>query len=254
MGLQYRTAAYAGIATQFFWGFMEIIAMRAFYEADPAAFPMTMRAICDYVWLQQAFLALLSPRIFDGEILETVRSGNIAYELCRPVQVYDMWFAKSVAGRISGAALRCVPVLLTAFILPEPYGMSAPKDFLQSVLFLVSMGLALLVVTAFGMLIYVTGIYTISTDGIKMLTISLADFLTGGLIPLPFFPEGVRAVLELLPFAAMQNVPLRIYSGDLAGARMYRAVFLQLFWFGVLLAVGKVLCRRGERRLTVQGG
>ena len=37
MGLQYRAAALGGVVTQFFWGFMEIIALRAFYESDPAA-------------------------------------------------------------------------------------------------------------------------------------------------------------------------------------------------------------------------
>lgn len=31
-GLQYRTAAYAGIFTQFFWGFMEIQLYGAFYR------------------------------------------------------------------------------------------------------------------------------------------------------------------------------------------------------------------------------
>ena len=30
MGLQYRTAAIAGMTTQFVWGFMEILVFRAF--------------------------------------------------------------------------------------------------------------------------------------------------------------------------------------------------------------------------------
>ena len=36
MGLQYRTAALAGIVTQFVWGFMEIMIFKAFYRADAA--------------------------------------------------------------------------------------------------------------------------------------------------------------------------------------------------------------------------
>lgn len=40
MGLQYRTAALAGITTQFAWGFMEIMIFHAFYRADAASFPM----------------------------------------------------------------------------------------------------------------------------------------------------------------------------------------------------------------------
>ena len=41
MGLQYRIAALAGISTQFFWGLMEIMIFRAFYQTDATAFPMT---------------------------------------------------------------------------------------------------------------------------------------------------------------------------------------------------------------------
>lgn len=58
-GLQYRTAALAGIATQFFWGAMEILTFRAFYQSDPASFPMTLQATSSYIWIQQAFLVLL---------------------------------------------------------------------------------------------------------------------------------------------------------------------------------------------------
>ena len=40
MGLQYRAAAWAGIATQFVWGGMTIVMFRTFYEAEPEQFPM----------------------------------------------------------------------------------------------------------------------------------------------------------------------------------------------------------------------
>ena len=57
-GLQYRAAALAGIATQFAWGGLMVLLYRAFYEADPAAFPMPLQATCSYIWMQQAFLAV----------------------------------------------------------------------------------------------------------------------------------------------------------------------------------------------------
>ena len=60
--------------------------------------------------------------------------------------------------------------------------------------------------------------------------------------------------MEVLPFAAMQNVPLRVYSGDLAGAAAARAVILQLVWLAVLVAAGRIVMARAERKLTVQGG
>ena len=60
--------------------------------------------------------------------------------------------------------------------------------------------------------------------------------------------------MELLPFAAMQNVALRIYSGDLAGAEMKRAVMLQVFWLVVLVAAGKLMNRIAMKKIVVQGG
>ncbi|MDR2559396.1 MAG: ABC transporter permease, partial [Oscillospiraceae bacterium] len=60
-GLQYRAAALAGLSTQFAWGFMEILAFSAFFRANPAAFPMEFSHLVSYIWIQQAFLALLMP-------------------------------------------------------------------------------------------------------------------------------------------------------------------------------------------------
>lgn len=254
MGLQYRAAALGGIATQFFWGFMQISVMHAFRRSDPLAYPMTMEATCSYIWLQQAFLAMLSARIFDNQIVSSVQDGQIAYELCRPMHIYDMWFSRSTASRLSSAGLRCVPVLLVALCLPKNYRIWGPADMLHFVLFLVTLLLAILVAVSYIMLIYISGFYTVSSDGIRRLSASVTDFFTGGFIPLPFFPEKVRQVLELLPFASMQNVPLRIYSGDLAGTEMYRAIGLQLFWLAVLTVTGKLLCAKAEKKVMIQGG
>ena len=121
MGLQYRVAAAAGIVTQFVWGFMECFVFRAFYEPNPAAFPMEFKAMVSYIWLQQAFLAFFATWMMDNDIFDSILSGNIAYELCRPVSIYNMWFAKNAATRISRALLRCMPILIVAFILPEPF-------------------------------------------------------------------------------------------------------------------------------------
>lgn len=54
--LQYRSAAFAGILTQFAWGFMLVLMFKAFYQSNPSAFPMGLSQVTDYIWLQQAFL------------------------------------------------------------------------------------------------------------------------------------------------------------------------------------------------------
>lgn len=254
MGLQYRAAALAGISTQFFWGAMEILMFRAFYRTNPDAFPMTLRATCAYVWLQQAFLALFVTWVLEHEIFDAILNGNIAYELCRPISIYNMWFSRNLAQRFSGALLRCVPILLVAAFLPSPYGLMAPAGLLNFSLFFLTLLLGVGVTVAFCMLVYMLCFFTISPMGLRIVTVSMVEFFSGGVIPLPFLPDGVREVVELLPFASMQNVPLRIYSGDLQGKDMLRPLLLQIFWLCLLVAVGKILDALAMKKITVQGG
>jgi len=254
MGLQYRTAALAGVATQFVWGTMEILMFRAFYEADASAFPMTLQATCSYIWMQQAFLSLFMAWMMENEIFNSIVDGNISYELCRPVNLYDMWFARSMANRFSKALLRCIPVLLIGSLVRAPYGLMAPVSIKAFFWFLATLVLGTLVTIAFCMLVYISCFFTVSSMGVRMVAVSVVEFFQGGVIPIPFFPEKIRMIMELTPFAAMQNVSLRIYSGDLAGREMEKAVFLQAFWLLVLIACGRGMNRLAMKKVIVQGG
>ena len=111
-GLQYRTAAWAGIFPQFFWGFMQIQLYRALYIAHESTFPMAFSGLVSYIWLRQAFLALLNTWSYEYELFDMILSGNVALELCRPVGLYGMFIAvfvppafekKSVAAAVLAA-------------------------------------------------------------------------------------------------------------------------------------------------------
>lgn len=254
MGLQYRAAALGGLATQFFWGAMAILAFKAFYDTDPAAFPMSFPATASYIWLQQALLTLVSMGGIDQEFFNVIQNGNVAYELCRPVDVYGMWFTRSAATRVSNALMRCVPVLTVAALIPAPYGLMAPPDLPAFLLFLVSLAMALGVITAIGMIVYMLTFHTISPRGVRLIAVGVSDFFSGNIVPLPFFPEGFRQLSELLPFSATANVPIRIYTGDLAGREMVGLMLLQAFWIAALVGVGKLLEWKELKNVVVQGG
>jgi len=242
------------MATQFAWGGMTILLFRAFYQSSQNALPMTMSELSSYIWLQQAFLALYMVWYFDNDIFGSIMSGNIAYELCRPIDIYAMWFTKNMAVRISRAVLRCLPILVFAAFLPAPYNISLPISPAAGLLFIISMILGLLVVVAFSMIIYVSAFYTISPIGIRILATSVLEFFTGAIIPLPFFPQSLQTLMYLLPFASMQSTPFMIYNGYISGERIASAISLQIIWLIILLALGKTLMVRALRKVVVQGG
>ena len=108
MLLQYRAAALAGLWTQIFFGLVLLMIYEAFYRSTTVRQPMTFAEVVSYVWLGQALLAML-PWNADAEIRAMVRSGAVAYELCRPVDLYSLWYARALAWRTAPTILRAVP-------------------------------------------------------------------------------------------------------------------------------------------------
>ena len=253
-GLQYRVAALAGIATQFGFGFLYISIYLAFYRTNPEAFPMEVSQIVSYIWVQQAFLGMFMMWFFEWSIFNTITNGSVAYDLARPMDIYGKWFCQCFASRIARTMLRCFPILIIGFLLPYPYTLILPPDILQFSMFLLSSLLALLVIVAFGMFIYISTIHTMNPIGVRAISAALSDFLGGHIIALPFFPNGFRQVAELLPFAAMQNMPLRIYSGNIAGVDAMYGIIFQMCWLVVLVALGKIWMKTTLKKVVIQGG
>lgn len=253
-GLQYRVAAYAGMTTQFAWGFMNILMFNAFYRSNPSAMPMEMSELSTYIWLQQAFLALFMVWNFDNDIFDSITSGNVAYEMCRPSDIYTMWYAKCLAGRFASVVQRCVPILVVAVFLKAPYSLMGPDSLLAFVLFVISILLGTSIVVAFTMIVYAVIFYTISPLGVRMIAISVVEFLAGAIIPLPFLPDSVRKVFELLPFASMQSTPFLIYNGFKKGEDVVIAMLLQIFWLAFMVGIGKLLMSNALKKVVVQGG
>jgi len=236
------------------WGLMQILAFWAIYRSSNSNLPMKFSQTVSYIWMSQAFIVLFKVVFGDQEIYSAIRTGSIAYELVRPMDLYGRWFCQSAANRVTFTILNGLPAILMAFIMPKQYRMSLPHDFGVFFMFLLSTVLALCVVVTFAMLMYISLFYTMSHRGIKIIVTALTTFLSGGVIPLPFFPDKVLMVVQLLPFAAMQNMPLRIYSGNIVGVDALKGISFQLFWFLALLLIGKFTMRRTLKKVIVQGG
>ena len=253
-GLQYRAAALAGMSTQFVWGAMEVLLYRAFWLEHPERFPMGMEALSSYIWLQQAFLTLFAMWNWEFDILESVKTGSVSYELLRPTDIYGMWMARSVANRLARASLRMIPVILVAGFIPAPYGLRLTVSPAVFGLFLLSAALMVLVVCAYSLLVCALTFYLTDPNGIMMLSVAAADLLSGAIVPLPFLPPGLRRFAELTPFASMQNVPLRIFAGDITLPEIPGVMGLQVFWIVTLVTAGYLLTRNGLRRAVILGG
>lgn len=253
-GMQYRTAAWAGVATQFFWGFMQLMIFAAFYRNSTGADPLPFNQLTDYIWLRQAFLALLMLWVQDNELLDQIVSGHVAYELCRPYRIYSFWFCRLAATRVANTALRFLPILCITGFLPEPYNMHLPPNPAAAALFLIALFLALLLVLAVSMFIYLLTFILLSANGVRLFIGVAGEFLMGAVVPVPLMPEKLQTVVCALPFRYMGDFPFRVYSGGIAGTEAWTGILIQTAWLTALVAAGLAGFRLIQQRIVVQGG
>ena len=256
--LQYRAAAMGGLWTQIFFGLVFLGIYEAFYRSTPRPQPMSFAEVVSYVWLGQALLAML-PWNADAEVRAMVRSGAVAYELCRPIDLYNLWYARAVAWRTAPTVLRAVPMVLIAAVgLPliglDEWRLAAPPSLASAVAFGATLVCTLLLGCALTTLINISLLWTISGEGAVILMTALVTFLSGMLIPLPLFPEWAQPIVQALPFAGLVDLPFRVFTGHIHPSAAVSVLRHQLLWTGAIVLVGRWLLARGLRRVLVQGG
>lgn len=252
--LQYRAAAIAGILTQLFFGIIYIFVYLAFYESSKNTGPMKVEELVSYLWLNQAFFSLVYMFYKDREIFNLIKNGNVSYELTRPKNLYFMWYFKIIAQRLSFVTLRCLPIILIAVILPSPYNLSAPLSLAHFMLFIVSLVIGTLLMTSIITFYHVITLKELNEQGITNIFMALSDLLSGGVVPIPFFPLFLQKIANILPFRYVSDLAFRIYSGNIGIKEGLFGILIQIVWLIIMLLVGNILTNKNLRRIVVQGG
>lgn len=248
--VQYRAAALAAMSTQLFWGFVRMMIFTAFFKYADYQAPISLNDTITYIWIGQALLQLM-PWTMDAEIQQIVRTGNVAYELVRPVDLYGLWYARAAAMRFTPTALRCIPI----FVLATAFGwLQPPEGLLQGIAFVITTFAALLLGSAITTILMISLFWTISGEGLIKIAPPLILFLSGLFIPLPLMPDWARAIAEALPFRGIIDIPIRLYTGITPISAFWMDLGFQLFWTVVLVYAGRWLLNRALRHVVIQGG
>ncbi len=250
METHYRGAALGGIVCQVFFGLILIAVYRAMYAGKPQSFPLSH--ITTYVWLQQAFFRMLFAS--DAELMDKIRTGSIAYDLCRPVNLYGFYYARIMAQKLMGSLLRAFPMLVFAALLPEGWGISAPASLPALTLSLAALLLGLCCVCAMENITMAFTMRTLDPKGFQAMLNMLIMILSGNVLPLTLYPDSWQKAVTLLPYAQMLDAPIRLYTGEYSLQRAPGVLLLQGVWTVLLVIAGIFLWNRNQRRLIIQGG
>ena len=250
METQYRGAVLGGIVCQIFFGLILIAVYRALYAGKPQSLPLSH--VTTYVWLQQAFFRMLLSS--DAELTDKIRTGGIAYDLCRPVYLYGFYYARIMAQKLMGSLLRAFPMLVFAALLPEGWGITLPASVPALLLSLAALLLGLCCVCAMENITMAFTMRTLDPRGFQAMLNLLMMILSGNLLPLTLFPDSWQRVITLLPYAQMLDAPIRLYTGEYTIQQVPGVLLLQAGWTILLVLAGMMLWKRNQHRMIIQGG
>lgn len=248
--ITYRTAALAGLATNFFFGLLRAYVLIALYAARTSVEGLPLAGAITYTGLTQAMIMFFG--LFGSpEMMITVETGEIGADLLRPVSFYRLWMAREAGKSLAHLLLRGLPIL--AFYVVY-FGITTPQSAGQWLAFGTALLLGWGLGFAWNFLVNLSAFWTQNGRGILRLSITLVLLLSGFLMPLRFFPDWFQRLCYLTPFPHMVTTVSEIYLGVLPPEGVARALWLQALWIALLFLAGQLALRAGVRKLVIQGG
>ncbi|MYS18832.1 ABC-2 type transport system permease protein [Streptomyces sp. DvalAA-14] len=249
----YRVATAAGVFTNTVFGLIISYSYIALWDQRPHLGGYSESQALTYVWVGQGVLmtmALMGGG-FEDELMERIRSGDIAVDLYRPADLQGWWLAADLG--------RSAFHLLGRGILPMTVGsllfdLALPGDVLTWVVFLVSITLGAVVSFALRFLVALSAFWLLDGAGVSQVAWLAGLFFSGMLLPLTVFPGALGEVARALPWSAMLQVPADVLLGRHRGSGAVLALAFQAGWAVVLLGAGRLLQAVATRRVVVQGG
>ncbi|MEV4541136.1 ABC transporter permease [Micromonospora echinaurantiaca] len=247
----YRQAAVAGVVTNCVFGFLRCYVLLAAVGAAGTVAGYDRAQLATFVWTGQGLLAVI---LLWGwtDLADRIRTGEVAADLLRPVHPVTSYLAADL-GRAGYAALaRLLPPVLVG---PLFFPVHLPQRWATWPLFVLSALVAVLLCFGCRYLVNATAYWLHDVRGPVILWTLVSGVLTGLYFPLRFLPEWLQLLLWLgTPFPSLLQTPLDVLvERDPTGTQL-ALVAVQLGWTVLVLATCRLVQRRAERRLVVQGG
>lgn len=246
----YRQAALAGVVTNCVFGFLRCAVLLTVFATGARVGGYDPAQIVTFVWVGQAMLAVVL--VWGGfDLADRVRTGDIAIDLARPWDLQVAQLADDL-GRAGFAvfARGVVPVLVGIAFFP----FRLPEHVLTWLVFAVSLVLAVVASFAIRFMLNLAAFWLLDIRGLVGLYAGIGGLFMGFTVPVSFYPDWLETAVWCTPFPAVLQVPLDVFVERYDAGTTALLLGHQVAWAAILLVAGRMVLRRAERRVVVQGG
>ena len=185
----------------------------------------------------------------EGWMERDIRQGRLTRYLLKPLSYLSQTIYIHFGLISNSFIIEVIPVLLIGFIFFD-LKVAALSNF---VFFLISLLFAFVLVYFLGFLLGMSAFWLKKITGISGVKRASLYLLTGGMIPLTFFPETVQRIFHFLPFEYIRFVPINIYLGKYSTVGNIAQLSLQLFWILFLYLLIKILWNKAAEKFAGSG-
>lgn len=250
MMLAYRVNYYSGIiiyainigAYYFLW--------MAIYGDREALGGLTTTQMTTYIavsWMARAFYF----NNIDREMALEIKEGRVAIELLRPYHYLVMKTMQGLGEGIFRFLFFALPGMVFIVLL---FPIELPTNGSMLLVYFLSIALAFIINTQINLITGILTFFFFNNDGLMQTKRVVVDLFSGLLIPIMLFPTWAASLLTYLPFQAISYLPAMIFTEGIKGREAVEAIFLQGFWFIVLLVPIQLLWMKAKKNLVIQGG
>jgi ABC-2 type transport system permease protein len=249
----YRQATIAGTFTNIVFGFLRCYVLLAVAAGAAGGRPAgyDVRQLASYVWVGQGLLTVVALWGWN-DLAERIRSGDVAADLLRPVPPVTAYLAADLGRALHGMLTRFVPPLVVGLLF---FPLATPHRWQTVPLFALSVLLAIVGSFACRFLVNATAYWLHDARGPLILWTLGSGILAGLYFPLRLLPDGLAVTLWVAtPLPGLLQSPLDVLVERDNPALQAGLVALQAVWAAALLGLARLVQRRAERKLVIQGG
>lgn len=249
----YRAATIAGVFTNTVFGFILAYTYLALWDARPQLGGYDATDAVTYVWLGQSLgmVGGLWGGGFREDLAERIRTGDVAIDLYRPIDLQIWWLASDLGRALFHLLARGLPPTILGGLV---FQIALPTSPWRWLAFFLAVLLGAVVSFGINYLFVLTGFWLVDVRGPLQIAGILALFFSGMLLPLNIFPGVLGTIATALPWSSALQIPADIFLGKLQGGDLFGAFLFQAVWAVVLLGAGRLLGSFATRKVVVQGG
>lgn len=225
---------------------------KAIYDSSPTGVVngLTFSDTMIYLVLAGSLMSMVEVFLV-WQIGRKVQDGTIVLDLLKPIRFGSFMFFSNTGQVLINFIVVFIPTTVIVYFV-SGYGIPLGWNLL---LFIPSFLLGFVINYLINMVIGTLCLFTQSSWGINIMKEVVVGLLSGASIPLAFFPDGIRSVVEILPFQAIYHIPLQILLHDnIPMDELLQMFVTQGIWLIILFAGTSLFWKWSLNKITVNGG